>query len=665
MWQHLLRIVAPTRTFAGWKQRRAEVALLIATWIGVGLVSISPFWQPVELTEYDWLTVLTAPRAAHSPIVIVKIDDSSFKELGLQWPWPRSVQARLVDALAKADAAVIAFDLVFAEPSNPEGDRHLATAIHAAGNVVLAAYETRQTTRYVSQRVRVSPVAEFMHAGAVDGLTNLGIQGDAVLRDVPMSSDSFWRKVLDVYRRKNNVTPHLPARGSLIRYVDPDSFEYVSYYQALHPESRLPGGIFKNRIVLIGFDVGASPAGERHQPDMFATPFLRLSGQLTPGVEINAQIVQSALKGGFVTKAPPWILLLFPVVAAVVFYRQRTKGWSPLREASMTLGFSVLLAVLSITLFSLGNRWLPTGTWIMGFWLLYAGQSSIAFVQERARERFIKGAFGKYVSSEIVEHILAHPDSLVLGGERREVSFVFTDIADFTTLTEQLDPGVLVHLVKGYFEEMAGTVLKYHGTIERFVGDGMVVLFNAPVDQEDHACSAVRCAMALDGCAEQYAAAQRALGIPFGSTRIGVNTGEVSVGNFGSSDRFHYTAMGDPINTAARLEGANKYFGTRVCVSADTASRCPGVAFRPLAEVLLKGKEHLVEVLEPIRSEQVSGPAAAAYREAYNLLKACDPRAADGFKAVLELDPNDTLATFHLGRLRRGEIGARVALSGK
>ena len=644
------------------KRSRAELAVAGIGWIAVTVMSLASAWRPLEQIEFDWLTILTAPTTSTSPLVIVRIDEDSFAELGLHWPWPRDLHARLIERLAEAGARVIAFDVVFAEPSSPDADQRFAAAIHKAGNVVLAATEKPTRTPYVDGLTRIDPLVSLLEAGAIAGLTDVRLDTDGVLRHVPVQVDSFWRAVLRVYERYTLVRLEAAPSESLIRYVAPHGFPSVSYYQALDPDAFLPPGTFKDRIVLIGLDAAASPTPQ--QADMFETPFLRASEELAAGVEIHANTINAALTNRLIAAGPLWSrLVLLLIGAALSLIGVRT--WRPLRSALLAGGSSVGLAVLSVGAFATCNLWLPVAAPIAGLWLTYVGQEGVSFLKVQAYARFVRRVFGQYVSSEVVEFMLANPSRLVLGGERREVTFIFTDIAGFTPLTEQLDAPTLVSVIKEYFEGMGRIILAHHGTIERFTGDGLVTLFNAPVDQPDHAARAVTCALELDGFAQTFAVLQSARGVAFGVTRIGVSTGEVTVGNFGSSRRFCYTAMGDAINTASRLEGANKYFGSRICVSGATVSRCSGIVFRPIGEVLLKGKTKVIPVFGPVPETAASEPWVDAYRVAYERLKAGDPGTAAAFENVLAQNPCDSLAAFHLKRLCAGESGVRIELADK
>jgi class 3 adenylate cyclase len=285
---------------------------------------------------------------------------------------------------------------------------------------------------------------------------------------------------------------------------------------------------------------------------------------------------------------------------------------------------------------------------------------------DHARLKGIKGTFSQYLAPAVIEELIAHPEKLTLGGEKREVTALFSDLAGFTTIAESLEPEELVHLLNQYFNEACDAVLHYGGTIDKIVGDALHVLFNAPVDQPDHAERAVRCALELRDCGQHLIEArQGAHDAAVGHTRVGVNTGSAVVGNFGGSARFDYTAHGDAINTAARLEGANKYLGTWVCVSAETKAQCTGLAFRPIGRIILKGKSEPVEVYEPLLPSQAEDGGTAGYLAAYQLMARDDPRAMDAFVALAKRFPQDGLIRVHAGRLLAGDTGNIIRLLGK
>ncbi len=238
---------------------------------------------------------------------------------------------------------------------------------------------------------------------------------------------------------------------------------------------------------------------------------------------------------------------------------------------------------------------------------------------------------------------------------------MFTDLADFTPLAEALDAQVIVQLMNAYIGGLSAIVFEHGGTVHTVVGDAVYAMFGAPLAQPDHAARAVACALAIDAFAQAFASEKNAQGIAVGATRIGVNSGPAIVGNFGGEMFFHYTAYGDAINTAARLERANKTLGTRICVGGDTAGRIPGFAGRPIGTLIVKGKDHGIDTYEPLNGDGRSR-CASSYRRAFERLAAGDAAAVQAFAAHLGRYSSDALASFHLKRLLAGETGACIAL---
>ena len=270
-------------------------------------------------------------------------------------------------------------------------------------------------------------------------------------------------------------------------------------------------------------------------------------------------------------------------------------------------------------------------------------------------------SLSRYFSPALAVQLAGGSHGLDLGGQRREVAALFTDIAGFTTLAETLDPSLLGALLNDYLEGMTDTVFAHDGTVTKIVGDAVHVLFGAPSDQPDHATRAVACALALDASAEAFRERWRERGVEVGATRIGVHAGPAIVGNFGGGRFFDYTAYGDTINTAARLETVNKQLGTRLCVSAAVAERAEDFRGRPIGDLVLRGRTEPLRAYEPLTAREFNEAATGLYLSAFAKLEGNEASAMPAFAALLGMRENDCLASFHLKRLLNGGKGTRIA----
>jgi adenylate cyclase len=290
---------------------------------------------------------------------------------------------------------------------------------------------------------------------------------------------------------------------------------------------------------------------------------------------------------------------------------------------------------------------------------------SYRFMIVEKDRRYLRKEFSSYVSPNLVEAIIDSPDHTAVDARHQDCSFIFTDMANFTAMVESLDPELLRKVISDYIDGMVGIVFKHGGTLDKIVGDALCIFFSAPISQSDHAQRAVDCAVELDRWARGYVSRMSASGIVIGKTRIGVNSGEVVVGNFGGSALFDYTAYGDAVNTAARLESVNKYLGTNICVSRQTVDRCEIFVGRPIGQLVLKGKSTSTEAYEPLSQTQLQSPATKAYLDAYELMAAYDRNAGSVFAQAAIDYPEDPLMTFHHERLKEGEFGDIIVMSEK
>src|SRR5450755_1705107 len=271
-------------------------------------------------------------------------------------------------------------------------------------------------------------------------------------------------------------------------------------------------------------------------------------------------------------------------------------------------------------------------------------------------------SLSRYFSPNLAERLASDADAIDLSGQRREIATLFTDIASFTALVETLEPDVLGPLLNDYLTGMTDLVFAHDGTVAKIVGDALHVLFGAPGEQPDHASRAVACALALDEYAQAFRGRWQKKRITLGVTRIGVHAGPAIVGNFGGGRFFDYTAYGDTINIAARLEAANKQLGTRICVSEILAAKAQDFRGRPVGDLMLRGRTEVLRAFEPLSAEQYEDSATQIYLDAWAKLEAGDPGAIAAFAAHVGKYADDQLASFHLKRLLNGATGTQIAM---
>jgi adenylate cyclase len=298
-------------------------------------------------------------------------------------------------------------------------------------------------------------------------------------------------------------------------------------------------------------------------------------------------------------------------------------------------------------------------------WVLSAAGCNFVMHSAGFRERTqLRRSFESYLDPRIISQMMQGDTLPSFGGEHREITAIFTDIAGFTTTAETLDAATVAGLLGDYFGVLTDVVVQNGGLVNDFIGDGLVVLFGAPMHQPDHADRAVAAALAMDEAGQRFSAGLAARGIEWGHTRIGVHTGMALVGNIGTHGKLKYGALGDTLNTASRVEGLNKYIGSHVAVSGETAAQCRRHAFRPVGDIIVKGRKNAVPILAPV--SPANPPALLArYAEAYAALSQEKPEAAELFAALHHDFPADPPAAFHAGRLAAGENGVLVVMQEK
>jgi adenylate cyclase len=619
------------------------------------VLSFLPFGQSLENQTLDLFYRLRPVAPPPADLLIVAIDEPSFQELRRPWPWPRRLHAELVDRLKAAGARLIIFDVLFADPGKPEDDQLLAEAFRKAGNVILSmTFEVAQDPRF-TRRILITPDKLFQESARQQGLCTITPDADGVVRRFCLTLGGKETLPLTAYRLLRPEASLAPNLTGLINYAGPPrSIDTVSYYQVIDPERPLPSSRIRGRVVLVGTMLEAS-ATPQTQADAFYTPFFAGNGRLMSGVEIQANILNTLLDASWGRELRLWerlaMLVWVILVASVVLTRLR-----PLAGLVFTGVVLLLIMVMSFGLFLLARFWVPPFLMATGLVLVYAGNVLGHYVVEAREKRWLRQAFGRYVSPSVVETIITNPQLLELGGEEIEATVLFADLEGFTLLSETMPPQSLIKLLNDYFTPMTQIIMAYQGTLDKYIGDALMALWGAPVPLADHALRACRAAIDMEQTMTDLQADWQGQGLPHLVARIGLHTGPVVAGNVGSRDRFNYTVLGDTVNLASRLEGVNKAYGTRILLSEETAGQVKDrLLVRELDSVQVKGRGRPVTVYELVGMYPPEGVPAwlehfAAGLEAYRRRQW--EEASQAFWEVLNLNPGDRPAQVFLGRCR-------------
>ncbi|WP_064694554.1 adenylate/guanylate cyclase domain-containing protein [Rhizobium aegyptiacum] len=549
------------------------LVLSLTTLVAISLLSRLPAWSLLELRSFDYLSTVDDPRPPPGGPVIVAIDEPSLADINAQWPWPRSLHAELISQLRAAGARVIGLDIIMAEPSNPDNDAAITKAV--GPDTVLAGDETLIETPQASQLIRATPLPQLTEAGAVTGIASIDLSGDGIFRRIPGYEDGFAAMLA---KTSGTTRASVPA-GWLVQSFGPArSYPTVSYYQALDPKSLLPPDYFKDRVVLVGLSLQNAPAIDKGGVDAFATPYTVHTGKLVSGVEIQATIYDNIRSGLSIAEARlPTVaacILISVLMAATTVWR--STGWLTIVTSAAAL---LAFAAVSFAGIRLGHIFVsPLGPTVAYISVVF-GQAAFDFAEERRNKRQITRAFAQYISPDLVKRLSNDPSQLKLGGERRTLSVLFSDVRGFTTIAETLkdDPEQLTGLINRLLTPLSDVVMDHGGTIDKYMGDCIMAFWNAPLDDPDHALHAVRASLAmqaaisrLNGQLEREAAelGRKPHVLKMG---VGINTGECIVGNMGSTRRFDYSCLGDSVNLASRLEGASKNYGVALLLGEETA----------------------------------------------------------------------------------------------
>jgi adenylate cyclase len=395
----------------------------------------------------------------------------------------------------------------------------------------------------------------------------------------------------------------IPYRGPSQTPGRPATFDYFSFYDLFYSEQQILEGqtpevdpsLFKDRIVVIG----ATASGTF---DTFPTPW----GLVTPGAEIHANVIDALLRDRRIVPLDRWTGIGLALGLALIVGASAAAG-SAWLTGILALLVGAAATAASVYAFSRG-LWVPLVAPVMSVALTSVGQLAWVYFVEGREKRQVKRLFSRYVPKDVYEQLLADPERAALGGKRRTMTVLFSDVRGFTAMSEKASPEEVVGQLNEYFSRMVDVLFAHHGTLDKFVGDMVMGLFGAPLDDPDHAEHAVQTALAMSRELDALNVQWSAVGRPLLDIGIGISTGEMVAGNIGSSAIMSYTVIGDTVNLGARLESLNKEYATRIIISEATKEALKGqYDIRPLGEVIVKGKSRPVAIFEVRAFQGVEG----------------------------------------------------------
>jgi len=582
-------------------------------------------------------------------IIIVSVDEKSIKEIG-RWPWNRDIMAELINKISEGKPKVIGMDIMFSEEENRESDEKLAEAIEDAGNIVLATafiVPTGQEYDIAEQVTHEVPDflwdAAFMEVRSVKGIP--WMEGAVIPESVNLPLEEFSRAAslghvytqpdLDGVLRRDimyvyygdDCYPSFALQvarialgiemkdmvlygGSKIQlgdeFIDTDihgrviinyrgkehSFVYKSASDVI--SGKIPPEVFHEKIAFVGTSALATY-------DQKVTP---LSANM-PGVEKNANVVENILFNNFIKKSPGLLEIIYILLTGIFLglILPRSKA---LPGAASAIGLMVTYVFLSFYLLIYKNLWINITYPVSNMLIIFIAMTVTKFFFEEKKAKEIRLMFSSYVSPKIVEVLINNPDKANLGGERKVVTVLFADLMGFTSLSEKKLPEEVVEFLNEYFKEMTDIIFKWDGTLDKFVGDEIMAFWGAPVDQPDHAERAVRCALDMIDSLSRMQEKWIKEGKDFLNCGIGINTGEVLIGNIGAAGKkMDYTIIGDNVNLASRVEKLTRNYGVKIILTEFTMNYLESMItrelighyeLRSLEAVKVKGKEKEVEI---------------------------------------------------------------------
>jgi len=669
-------------------RRRLVKALIVANLVALMLLSLreTGWLQSLELSAYDTLVTFFAGSQQSDRVVLVVTTEADINRFG--YPIRDKDLAAVLARVFAGGPNAVGVDL-YRDLPMPPGNEELQ-AIQRAHDNLYWVFKLPD-----AGNIGVPPPPVLRDTGRevlADHVTDAGgVMRRALLLAADERTDRNWRtmgvSLAERYtgHRLRPMDNDLALGQGRIPLVDQPygpyakvdaagyqmlfdyrggyrRFRQISFSEIIN-RSELAATL-RNRIVLVG-------TAALSIKDNFATPFSTNWGGegALIGIALHAHTADQLIRlaNGETRNPVPLPRLLDDVAiwaAAMVGAILALLVWRVLVVlVALVLGFG-LVAGATAWGFGSAGLLLP-GVPVALAWGLSAASCNFVMHSVGSRERTkLRRSFESYLDPRIISQMMQGDTLPSFGGEHREITAIFTDIAGFTTTAETMDAATVAELLGEYFGVLTDAVVENGGLVNDFIGDGMLVLFGAPMHQSDHADRAVAAALAIDEAAQRFNAELAARGINWGHTRIGVHTGVALVGNIGTHGKLKYGALGDTLNTTSRVEGLNKYIGSRVAVTGETAAQCRRQTFRPVGEIVVKGRKNAMPILTPV--SPADPPALLVrYAEAYAALSQEKPEAAELFAALHRDFPADSATAFHVRRLAVGENGVLVVMQEK
>jgi len=568
--------------------------LILCVWLTLWFVLQSaPAFRFLELKCLDWQFRLRGERSPSPDILLIGIDENTFHRLQLKYPFPPLVYGELIKQLNQAGAMIVAFDLLYSEPTRecnpPDQDQAVAKLIADEGNVVWGS-ELEQGERFI-------PPIKVIHESLVQtGFLNFPDEMDNRIRRFKVRQNGHYSFAAAILKAYAGFVPEHWERDELylIDYCGPvDTFSRISMADILSG-AFTPDDV-QNKVCLVGPTFLASH-------DFYATPFHDPSKPDMPGVEIHAQVLNTLLSGKmFSFKVSNWAYALF--VSLLL-----TAGLALILGYFWGASLLSLIALLSWVIFSIYQFQQYTVTplavpLIMGIGL-YLSVGILSYLAERRERKQIRTMFSSYVDPTVVNYLLKNPEAVNTAGEKIRATILYSDIKGFSDISSQLPPEKLVSQLNEYFEALTRLVIHHGGMYDKYVGDALMAIFGFPLSLDDQCQRAVTAALEIQQTLQKMNTDWKTQQRPAFQTRIGISTGEVIIGSVGGTQRKDFTAYGNVVNTAARLEALNKQTNTAILIDEETAHNVSeSIQIQKLGKYSLKGIHQEVTVYEPIRAQ--------------------------------------------------------------